>query len=136
MDESAKPAPRDTILLAEDDDAVRSMLREMLEWNGCEVLEARDTDSALAISGQHAGAIHLLLTDLMLPGPGGQVLASLILEARPATKVLFMSGYPREMAFESYPQGEGISFLQKPFKPDLLWQKVRETIDSKRSTTP
>ena len=120
----------ETVLLAEDEPAVRAMAREALETYGHTVLEARHGVEALAVAAAHPGPIHLLLTDIVMPHMGGGELAQRLTAERPDTRVLFMSGYTdddvvRQGVFES-----GTAFLQKPFMLSALARKVREVLDA------
>jgi signal transduction histidine kinase/CheY-like chemotaxis protein len=119
-----------TILVAEDDDAVRGIIRKTLESAGYTVLEASNGESALAIAKNHVGAIDLLLTDVIMPVMDGYELSKQLRAIRPQTKVCYVSGYvddkivPRE-ALES-----GIAFLPKPFAPNALACRVHEVLSN------
>jgi PAS domain S-box-containing protein len=127
-----KPAARqgnETILLVEDDEGLRELGRLILMANGYEVLTARDGNEALRLSEGQTAALHLLLTDVVMPQMSGRQLAEKLLARRPGLKVLFVSGYARDAL---KPQGVGESalpFLQKPFTPATLTRKVREVLD-------
>ena len=88
----ASTAGTETILLVEDDDRVRALVSNMLKKNGYKVLLASAGDQALEIAARHQGRIHLLLTDVMMPGLSGRILSERLTAARPDTRVLFMSG--------------------------------------------
>ncbi len=119
---------RETILLVEDEGAVRELARDILEANGYEVLEARHGDEALAICERHSEAIHLMLTDVVMPGMNGRELAERLARLRPETKVLYMSGYTdNAIVIGGVLNGRAV-FLQKPFTPDALARKVREVL--------
>ncbi len=124
-------APRgsETILLVEDEDAVRSLVRALLEPNGYKVLEARQAVEALSICERHKEPIHLLLTDVVMPTMSGRVLAARLAPVRPEMKVLFMSGYTDGAIVNHGVLEAGTAFLQKPFTPDSLGRKVREVLD-------
>ncbi len=122
-------AGSEVILLVEDDDMVRMLAREILEGLGYVVHEALNGRHGLALCEAHKGPIDLLLTDVMMPELGGRELAEGALKLRPGVKVLFMSGLSREMVLQDRMRN-GIAFLQKPFMPADLAQKVRETLDS------
>jgi CheY-like chemotaxis protein len=119
----------ETVLLTEDDKALRVLAREILQLQGYTVLEARDADQALRISKSHEGPIHLLLTDVVMPGMNGRELAKRLTSARSNVRVLLMSGYADPIAAHGSPV-PGASFLQKPFTPDGLTRKVREALNS------
>ena len=121
----------ETILLAEDEDMVRELARYALSQNGYNVLEARHGQEALDICGQHPDPIHLLLTDVIMPGSlSGRQLAEQLAAVHPETKVLYMSGYADEAIVQHGVLDPGIAFLQKPFSPSSLSRKVREVLDS------
>jgi CheY-like chemotaxis protein len=126
VSEPAALAGKETILLVEDDDHVRSVTRRVLERSGYAVLEARRADEAMLALELRAGPIHLLLTDLVMPEVGGLELAQQVRERRPEVAVLLMSGYHAEWARLS---GPGMHFLAKPFTVAELLGKVREVLD-------
>ena len=120
---------RETILLVEDEGAVRELARDILETSGYAVLEARHGDEALEICERHSGTIHLMLTDVVMPGMNGRELAEQLARLRPETKVLYTSGYTdNAVVLHGVLDGRAV-FLQKPFTPDALSRKVREVLD-------
>jgi len=120
----------ETVLLVEDVDTVRALAREILRLNGYTVVEARHAREALLLSEAHRGPIHLMLTDVVMPGMSGGELARRLRTQRPATRVLYMSGYTDDAIFRRGVQAEGIPFLQKPFTAAALSLKVREVLDA------
>lgn len=120
---------RETILLVEDDPAVRGLVDEALRLKGYEVLIARHGIEALLAGAKHLGPIHLLLTDVVMPQMSGPEIAEQLAIARPALKVMYMSGYPDHPIFSKGGVKEGTVFLQKPFTMGALTQKVREVLD-------
>jgi PAS domain S-box-containing protein len=122
-------AGKETILLVEDDPLVRGLALEILKSRGYSVLVAERPDTALELCRQHAGKISLVLTDVIMPGMNGREMADEILAMRPEVGVLFMSGYTDTAVIRSGSGGKFTSFLQKPFSPTLLGQKVREMLD-------
>ncbi len=120
----------ETILLVEDEPAVRGLVLETLQLQGYTVLEARHGIEALLTSARHSGPIHLLLTDVVMPQMSGPEVAEKILTIRPEIKVLYMSGYPDHPVFEQGDVSRQGGFLPKPFSPPALAQKVREVLDS------
>jgi CheY-like chemotaxis protein len=124
-------APRgtETVLLVEDQDMVRDMVREALEMSGYAVLAASGGADALALAAGHSGPIHLLVTDVVMPGMSGRELAEQLSTVRPTLRVLFMSGYTDDAISRHGILEEGVTFLQKPFTPDALSRKVRELLD-------
>jgi CheY-like chemotaxis protein len=110
-----------TILLVDDDSQLRQLASR--------VLEADDGEQAERLAARHSGSIHLLLTDVVLPGHSGRETAERICRERGETRVLYMSGYPGETIAHHGVLEAGISFLQKPFFPDRLVGKVREVLN-------
>jgi len=123
----------ETILLVEDEATVRKFLLSVLTQVGYRVIEAEDGKHALEICGSVGEKIHLLLTDVMMANMGGRELASRLSDLRPGLKVLFMSGYAEEVRPEGWEGREGVDFLQKPFSPGMLAQRVRSVLDSTRA---
>jgi signal transduction histidine kinase len=126
-----KSAPGvETILLVEDETTVRKFLLNVLKTAGYNVIEASDGKEAMETAEEREEVIHLLLTDVIMANMGGRELATRLSACRPDMKILFMSGY----AEDTYPKGwesrNGIEFLQKPFSPVSLAQKVRSVLDS------
>lgn len=124
-----------TILVVEDNASLREMVREVLESEGYEVLEAGDPDQALSISRSRPGTIHLALTDVIQPKMSGRELADRLLEARPGLGILFMSGYPQEMTEASGVSRDAAQFIEKPFTTAALLAKIRAII-GRRSDHP
>ena len=119
----------ETILLAEDEDAVRSLAREVLEGKGYRVIEARNGQEALTLASG-AGWIDLLITDVVMPQMGGGELAQRLTAQRAGLKVLFISGYPDDAVVRHGVLERGSALLQKPFALEALALKVREVLDS------
>jgi PAS domain S-box-containing protein len=129
-----KPAPtlggKETILLVEDQDGIRDLVREYLEKNGYTVLHAANGIEALKIANGHEGAIQLLLSDVIMPNLGGVELAQQLSRPRPDMKVLFMSGYPDHATSNGETLDDSVEVLQKPFLLDTLARKLRSLLDS------
>ena len=121
----------ETVLLVEDEPALRSLVRRLLRAGGYAVLEAADAASALVLSAGHDGAIDLLLTDVVLPGRSGTELAAELLAQRPPIKVLYMSGYADDAVLLRGPLEAGAIVLQKPFDAGSLGRKIREALGSR-----
>jgi two-component system cell cycle sensor histidine kinase/response regulator CckA len=126
----------ETILLVEDEPALRAMVRNVLESKGYKVLEARHGEDALMVSELHRGPIDLLLTDVVMPGMSGRELAEHLVSADKNTKVLYMSGYTDDAIVHHGVLGSDMAFLQKPFSPDSVVRKVREVLDAPPSVRP
>jgi CheY-like chemotaxis protein len=125
-----RPLPgTETILLVEDEAGVRKLLREVLQRSGYTVLEARDAPEALRKVATHPGPVGLLLTDVVMPRMTGVELARRIRGQRPGVKVLYISGYADNESLPREGLERGEAFLQKPFTPDLLLDKMREVLD-------
>jgi len=124
-------APRgtETLLLAEDDEALRALGARVLGALGYNVLVARTGSEALQIVAEYKGAIDLIATDVVMPGMNGSQLVELVLQSRPGVRVLFMSGYTDDDVMRRGVIDGQTAFLQKPFTPDLLAHKVREVLD-------
>ena len=137
----AAPAParapagtaRETILLVEDDPAILAISRTMLERLAYRVIGARSPDAALQLARDHAGPIHLLMTDVVMPGMNGHDLAARLLDPHPHIKRLYMSGYTADVIAHHGILDDGIHFIQKPFTLAELEAKVRETLDDPRN---
>jgi PAS domain S-box-containing protein len=119
----------ETVLLVEDEIALRKLGRHLLELCGYEVLEAESGAEALKISQDHKKMIHLLLTDVVMPGMSGRLLADQLVQHRPETRVVYMSGYTGQTVGEHGVLAEGSFFLPKPFTREALARKVREALD-------
>lgn len=120
----------ETILLVEDAEQLRVLAREFLQHAGYKVLEAAKGIDALQIARDFGGPIHLLLTDVVMPGIGGKDLADKLAALQPKMKVLFMSGYPNDAITQSGAIVGGAALLEKPFSRELLWLKVRHVLSA------
>jgi CheY-like chemotaxis protein len=123
----AENAPRvaETILLVDDEAALRSLAKKILTQKGYRVLEAADGAIALRIAAGHVGEIDLVLTDVAMPNLGGRGMVEELRELSPGIRVLFMSGYPKEEIFPDKETAHGVAYLQKPFTSDTLFSEVR-----------
>ncbi|MFA6029710.1 MAG: ATP-binding protein [Elusimicrobiota bacterium] len=134
------PAPAEvrrgdeTILLVEDDQAAQAVARRTLEGNGYRVLAADDGAAALLLYQEHRGSIHLLLTDVVMPGMTGLELARRVLAEHPGLPVLYMSGYTEHAAIQEELLASR-AFIQKPFSPDSLAAKVHEVLAAHHAST-
>jgi PAS domain S-box-containing protein len=118
----------ETLLLVEDEPAVRESAREFLRLNGYTVLEAENGNEALRAAREHTGPIHLMVTDVVMPNMGGAMLAEQLRVERPGMKVLFVSGYAEHTVLRHGEIDVTNQFLQKPFALRSLAQKVREVL--------
>ena len=117
-----------TVLVAEDEVGIRSPLRRLLVAQGYRVLDASDGLGALEVAKRHSGQIHLLLTDILMPGMNGGELARHLLLIRPGVRVIFMSGYSDEAIQANGILTPGATFLQKPFSLEELTCRLREAL--------
>jgi two-component system, cell cycle sensor histidine kinase and response regulator CckA len=120
--ESRAPRGTETILLVEDEDPVRRVVETMLKRHGYQVLASGSSKEALATAEQHGGIIHLLITDMVMPGMSGRKMAECLVARRPEMKVLYVSGYGDAKADDE------AHFLQKPFSTEELANKIRELL--------
>ena len=118
----------ETILIVEDDVMVRNFTARVLKGHGYEVLTSGDGNEAIRIAGEYKGPIHLMLTDVVMPGISGQEIEEKLRTLRPDIKVLYMSGYTDDAIVDNGVLGKGKMFLQKPFTLDVLGRKVREVL--------
>jgi len=129
--ETARKVARgtETILLVEDDEMVRSLVRESLTREGYKVLDAADPLEARRIADAFRGKIHLLITDVVMPKVSGRELADQLVRRRPGMKLIFMSGYTDSAVINSGILQKEVAFLQKPFTPGVLMEKVRDVLE-------
>jgi two-component system, cell cycle sensor histidine kinase and response regulator CckA len=118
------------VLLVEDEDGVRALIRQVLERDGYHVLEARNGTEAMLTSDQYKEKIDLLLTDVVLAQMSGRDVAKVVKEKRKDVRVLFISGYTEEAIVRHGVLESGTAFLQKPFTPSALSRKLREILDA------
>ena len=119
----------ETILLVENAEPLRTLAKEFLKGGGYAVLEAENGKEALRIASAFGGTIHLLLTDVIMPGMGGKQLAMHLSGLRPETRVLYMSGYPNDGIVQSGILASGVLLLEKPFTREILLRRVRQVLD-------
>jgi PAS domain S-box-containing protein len=122
-------SPSETILIVDDDPLVRSSLGRSLKAKGYEILQAASGAAALAACDLHEGRIHLLLTDVVIPGMSGSDLAEKIRQRRPDVRILFMSGYADHAMLDEAVLEDGWNFLQKPFTADVLVRKIGDVLE-------
>jgi CheY-like chemotaxis protein len=128
--ESPAQKGSETVLVVEDDPIVQDLVKTMLTVQGYTVLLCDHTEDIEAVCQSHSGEIHLLLTDLILPGTSGRQVAQAVGAVRPEIKVLYMSGYTDDVLIHHHGFDPGSAFLQKPFSHMALSAKIREVLDS------
>jgi two-component system cell cycle sensor histidine kinase/response regulator CckA len=128
----ATPHGAETVLIVEDEDAVRQLAVISLERYGYRVLSAATGSEAIQLAAEYSEAIHLLLTDVVMPRMNGRVLSEQIRNVRPDIKVLYISGYSEEIITHQAVLDAGVVYLAKPFNPDVLAAKVREILTEGR----
>jgi two-component system, cell cycle sensor histidine kinase and response regulator CckA len=132
----ADPAParseggRGTVLVVDDEPVVRAMMGRALQQAGYAVLQAESADAAMARAEEHAGEIHVLVSDLVMPGMSGHELAERLAARHPGLGVLFVSGFPGEEVERRGLLENGRPFLAKPFTPEMLVERVRAVLDA------
>jgi len=124
------PGGTETILVAEDEPAVRKMIHRILSGRGYTVIEASHGDEAVAVATEYTEPIHLLLTDIIMPHMGGKGAAKIIQCSHPGIHILFMSGYTDNSIVHHGVLDPGVAFLQKPFTPQSLLKKIRDVLDN------
>ena len=124
------PQGTETVLLVEDEEAVRDLAGRLLTLQGYTVLSAPESREALEMAASHEGTIDLLVTDVVMPGLGGRDVARGVRDLYPQIRVLYISGYTDEVVAFQIELEAGSAFLQKPFTPSVLGHKVREVLDA------
>ena len=120
----------ETILIAEDEKAIRNLLREALESVGYKTILAATGEESLLVCKEYQGPIHLVITDVVMPGMSGNLLAKSLKELRPGIKILYSSGHTDNAFFRQDILENGSLFLQKPYNLGTLYKKIREVLDS------
>jgi PAS domain S-box-containing protein len=129
------PPGSETILVVEDEEMVRGLVCQILKNKGYRVLEASNGEEGLLVCRQQSSPIHIMVTDVVMPGMNGRDLANRVASIRPAMKVLFMSGYSEDAVVSDGLLDRGLSFIQKPFTPEALAWKVREVLERHSENT-
>jgi DNA-binding NtrC family response regulator len=130
----AGPGDQETVLVVDDEDAVREIVARVLEARGYRILEAADAAQALTLSSGYEEEIHLLLTDVVMPGIPGPEMAAILAGARPETRVLFMSAYPGDATVGGGSLVDASNLIEKPFTAAGLAERVRAALDEPRRT--
>ena len=130
--EAKQPARggQETILLVEDEDIVRDLAREVLQYYGYTVITAENGEEGLRVCREFAGQVDMVLTDVVMPRMSGRELAEQLAVERPGTRVLYMSGFTDDAIVRHGLLEEDIAFIQKPFTPESLATKIRELLDN------
>ena len=123
------PGGSETIFLVEDNEEVRKLAKRILEKRGYKILDRSQGKEALQIYEEHKGPIHLMVTDVVMPGMSGRELANRLMSVHPEMKVLYMSGYTDNSITHHGVLEKGMNYIQKPFTVDGLLRKVREVLD-------
>jgi CheY-like chemotaxis protein len=128
---SPRPTARgvETVLLVEDESTLRSLIAEVLSDAGYRVLEARHGAEAVHVAAGHPGSLHLVVTDVIMPGASGREVVAMVQAQRPNTRFLYISGHPRDV-FEHGQAAPGPMLLQKPFTAEALLRRVRGVLDA------
>jgi CheY-like chemotaxis protein len=134
----AEPAPfslrkvegTETILVLEDENALRGLIRQVLSRAGHTVLDTGDPDEAIQLCERHPGDIALFITDMVLPKLSGPQVAERVLQIRPGVRIIYTSGYPGKATIPNRLRQYGTTFFEKPFTPDTLVRKVRAVLDA------
>lgn len=135
MTEVAPPSERPTVLLVDDEEDLRDIMRRMLERRGFDTLVARDSEQAITACRDHPGVIDILVTDLGLPGVSGAELSMKAVSLRPEMSVVYISGLPKDIAVAKGQIGPDALLVKKPFTFDLLVDTLRTVLKEKPSPT-
>jgi two-component system cell cycle sensor histidine kinase/response regulator CckA len=119
-----------TVLLVEDEDAVRRLASRVLTRSGYHVLTAASGEAAIEVAATYEGAIDLLMTDVVMPGMSGRELAEFLMPRHPGMRLLYASGYTEDAIIRHGVSSQETAFLEKPFTPSALLRKVREVLDA------
>jgi CheY-like chemotaxis protein len=123
----------ESVLLAEDEEGVRNLVRDLLKLYGYEVIEARNGEEAIELAKRRTEPIDILVTDVVMPGMSGRQLADRLGRIRPGMRVLFMSGYADEAIVQHGVLEAGTELIQKPFAPEKLVERVRQALDRREA---
>ena len=129
------PSSGETVMVVEDEDSVRELVRQILQDHGHAVLSARHGRDAMLMAERYERPIDLLVTDVVMPEMGGGELAEQLMARRPDLKVLYISGYTNDEVLRRGIQGAPASFLHKPFTADDFMRRVREVLEGASAAT-
>ncbi|MET0422639.1 MAG: response regulator [Actinoplanes sp.] len=129
---SQEPKTRPTVLVVDDEEDLRDIMRRMLERRGFDAIIAGDSQQAIAVCREHPGEIDVLVTDLGLPGVTGGELSKTATDLRPGMSVIYISGLPKEMAVAEGQIGDDATLVKKPFSTELLIEALRAVLDKRR----
>ncbi|MET0496559.1 MAG: response regulator [Actinoplanes sp.] len=129
------PQERPTVLVVDDEEDLRDIMRRMLERRGYATLVAADSEQAIALCREHPGVIDVLVTDLGLPGPSGGDLARMACDLRPEMGVVYISGLPKDIAISKGLIDQDALLVKKPFTSDLLLEALRQIL-AERAAAP
>ena len=134
MSQAPAPETRPTVLVVDDEEDLRDIMRRMLERRGFSTLIAGDSQQAIAVCREHPGDIDILVTDLGLPGVSGGELSRTATELRPGMSVVYISGLPKEIAVADGLIGEDALLVKKPFSRDVLVDALRSVLGQRTGT--
>jgi DNA-binding response OmpR family regulator len=134
MSQAPAPETRPTVLVVDDEEDLRDIMQRMLERRGFDTLIAGDSQQAIAACREHPGEIHVLVTDLGLPGVSGGELSRTATELRPDMHVVYISGLPKDMAVAEGLISEDSLLVKKPFTTDLLIEALRSVLAERAAT--
>jgi DNA-binding NtrC family response regulator len=129
---SQEPGTRPTVLVVDDEEDLRDIMRRMLERRGFDTIIAGDSQQAITVCREHPGDIDVLVTDLNLPGVTGGELSKTATDLRPGMSVIYISGLPKEMAVAEGQIGDDATLVKKPFSTELLIEALRAVLDKRR----
>lgn len=120
----------ETILVVDDEEEILMLVKRVLETQGYRVLTAQHNSQAFLVAFQYSGPIHLMISDVMMPGVSGPEFGAKLCQYRPDMKIMYMSGWPQETVFEKLVSQDGVAFISKPFSAEVLLSTIREVLDT------
>lgn len=134
QDQQPPPSGTETVIICEDDSAVRDLTAQLLEDAGYSVLASQSAADALQLAARHSGPVHLLITDVIMPDMNGRKLSDALAAIRPTVRTLFVSGYTANVIAHHGVLEEHVEFLEKPYSRRQLLQRVRDVLDRQKLT--